>query len=70
MPSRAFPWVGIGYPVVTMPVIPGVTEMTTYLGARDPYRFTGSVYDAVLTVIPFLQIIALAWGDHPGGADR
>lgn len=51
MPSRIFPWVGIGYPVTTMVVLPGIGALATYLGAHG-----------ALLVLPWIQLVALVWG--------
>lgn len=62
MPSRVFPWVGIGYPIITMIGIPGIAALMVHLGAGHPAFFDDSMYAAVLLILSFIQIVALVWG--------
>lgn len=62
MPSRIFPWVGIGYPVLTMILIPGIAILMVYLGGRHPIFFEGSIYHTVLVLLVLVQVAALVWG--------
>lgn len=59
-PSRIFPWVGIGYPLLVGIVIPGLACLMTFLEGR--LLGASTQFLTMTAVLPVVQLIALAWG--------